>query len=130
MPRGGKRKGSGRKSTWKSGCKFEDTKLIRVPKAIADELLNIAHKLDSGETLDLVTKPKGQLSLLGESSLEIIKDNLLNGVELAKRLGVSSAAFTPVLKKGEEAFKKYTVERDPDSIAWKREGRKYKPILD
>lgn len=56
MPRGGHREKSGRKSTWKSGCKFEDTKLIRVPRAIADQLLEIAHKIDTGESLDLVTK--------------------------------------------------------------------------
>ena len=56
MPRGGRRDGAGRKSTWVSGCKFEDTKLIRVPVAIADRLLEIAHKLDSGETIDLETK--------------------------------------------------------------------------
>jgi hypothetical protein len=56
MPRGGRRDGSGRKSTWVSGCKFEDTKLIRVPTAIANKLLEIAHKLDSGEIIDLETE--------------------------------------------------------------------------
>lgn len=57
MPRGGYREKAGRPSTWKSGCKFSETKLIRVPTAIADQLLEIAHKLDSGESLDLVTIP-------------------------------------------------------------------------
>jgi hypothetical protein len=56
MPRGGHREKSGRKSTWKSGCKFEDTKLIRVPKAIAPKLLEIAHNLDANEALDLATE--------------------------------------------------------------------------
>ena len=129
MPRGGKREGSGRKSTWKSGCKFEDTKLIRVPKAIADDVLEIAHKLDSGDSLDSVTKPKGQLSLLGESGLEIKENTRLSGVELATRLSISSAAFTPVLKRGAEAFKKYTCARDPDGIAWIRDGKRYRPSL-
>ena len=46
MPRGGKRKGAGRPSSWKSGCRFEDTKLIRVPKVIADQVLEYAHQLD------------------------------------------------------------------------------------
>ena len=127
MPRGGKRKGSGRKSTWKSGCKFEDTKLIRVPKAIAPQILEIAHKLDSGESLDLVTK---QLSLLEEVGSEISKDTRLTGVALGQRLGVASAALTPPLKKGEEAFKKYTKERDPKGIAWIKDGRKYRPATD
>jgi hypothetical protein len=56
MPRGGRRDGSGRKSTWVSGCKFEDTKLIRVPSFISDKLLEIAHKIDSGEDIDSETK--------------------------------------------------------------------------
>lgn len=56
MPRGGHREKSGRKSTWKSGCSFGETKLIRVPRAIADQLLEIAHNLDAGESLDLVTE--------------------------------------------------------------------------
>ena len=49
MPRGGKRAGAGRKSSWPSGCGREDTKLIRVPIALADELLEIAHRLDGGD---------------------------------------------------------------------------------
>ena len=45
MTRGGYREKAGRKSTWVSGCKFEETKLIRVPIAISDRVLEIAHKL-------------------------------------------------------------------------------------
>jgi len=56
MARGGQRDGAGRKSTWTSGCKFEQTKLIRVPSNISDKVLEIAHKLDSGENIDLETK--------------------------------------------------------------------------
>lgn len=61
MPRGGRREKAGRKSTWTSGCRFEDTKLIRVPAAIASELLEIAHKLDSGEAIDLETKSNNKI---------------------------------------------------------------------
>ncbi len=56
--RGGARKGAGRKTTWESGCTQKDTKPIRVPKAIASELLVIAHKLDRGESLESDTKSK------------------------------------------------------------------------
>ena len=45
---GGIRKGAGRSSTWASGCQFSETKLIRVPKILAEELLDIAHQLDAG----------------------------------------------------------------------------------
>jgi len=55
MAQGGKRTGAGRKSTWHSGCPFTDTKLIRVPIALAEEVLEIAHRLDAGETIDFVT---------------------------------------------------------------------------
>ncbi|NEP61331.1 MAG: hypothetical protein F6K31_30975 [Symploca sp. SIO2G7] len=51
MPRGGKRDGSGRPSTWSSGCRFQDTKLIRVPKSIADRVLKYAHDVDMGRDL-------------------------------------------------------------------------------
>lgn len=56
--RGGSREGAGRKTTWASGCKQENTKLIRVPKAIATQLLEIAHELDAGEAIDLDTESK------------------------------------------------------------------------
>src|SRR5436190_9662955 len=56
MSRGGKREKAGRPSSWASGCKFEDTKLIRVPAAIADRLLEIAHRLDANEFFELETK--------------------------------------------------------------------------
>ena len=129
MPRGGQRQGSGRKSTWESGCKFEDTKLIRVPKAIALRVLEIAHKIDSDEAFDLATKSNRQLNLLGEPTPEITKETRLSGVALGRRLGIASAALTPY-KDNPEALAKYTRERDPDGISWVREGKKYRPILD
>lgn len=43
--RGGKRKGSGRRSTWST----TDTKVIRVPVSLADQLLEIARYLDGQE---------------------------------------------------------------------------------
>jgi hypothetical protein len=52
MPRGGKRDGAGRPTGWSSGVQFKDTKLIRVPKHLAERLLDIAHRLDEGEDLD------------------------------------------------------------------------------
>ena len=61
MPRGGHREKAGRKSTWVSGCKFEDTKLIRVPATIAAQLLEIAHKLDGGEAIDSDTKSNNEI---------------------------------------------------------------------
>jgi hypothetical protein len=126
MSRGGHREKAGRPSTWKSGCKFSETKLIRVPTAIADHLLEIAHRLDSGETLDLVTK---QLSLSIPQSILVNSNTRLSGVELGRRLNVSSAALNPYVNLGNEALANYTRSKDPDGIAWVREGRKYKPLI-
>lgn len=55
MPRGGKREKAGRKTTWESGVKFEETSPIRVPNHIKDKLLEIAHRLDAGEDFDSVS---------------------------------------------------------------------------
>lgn len=55
MPRGGKRDGAGRPSVWQ----HKETKLVRIPVAIADQLMDIAHKLDRGEVLDFVTNSVG-----------------------------------------------------------------------
>lgn len=47
MPRGGYRENAGGKSTWKCG----KTTTIRVPVALAEQLKEIARKLDDGESL-------------------------------------------------------------------------------
>ena len=47
--RGGKRDRSGRPSSWSTGIRQKDTKVIRVPKYIASQVLKYAHDLDKGE---------------------------------------------------------------------------------
>lgn len=54
MPRGGKRPGAGSKPTWKHG----KTKTIRVPIALADEILEFARKLDEGNVIEHDTESK------------------------------------------------------------------------
>ena len=54
MPRGGSRKGAGRKSAWNN----KETTVIRVPKVFAEQLLGIAQRLDRGESIEFVTKSK------------------------------------------------------------------------
>lgn len=71
MPRGGKRKGAGRKSRWKSS----ETVAVRVPKQYVEQILEFAHRLDDGKTFEQEPKfeqvlkkpdltPPGQMSLL------------------------------------------------------------------
>lgn len=53
MP-GGKREGAGRKSSWIRG----KTTVIRVPEALADEVLRLAHLLDEGKPIGDITQSK------------------------------------------------------------------------
>ena len=58
---GGRRDGAGRKSTWASKARKEDSKLVRVPGYIASEVLKAAHYIDAGgvinyNTFDLVNQ--------------------------------------------------------------------------
>jgi hypothetical protein len=50
--RGGRRANAGRKPTWKN----QDTITIRVPKIIATQVILLARRLDSGETIELITE--------------------------------------------------------------------------
>lgn len=56
MPRGGYRLGAGGKSSWLHG----KTKVIRVPEALAEKLLEIARALDTGVSLTEVTESKNE----------------------------------------------------------------------
>ncbi|GAB4212680.1 MAG: hypothetical protein OHK0012_07380 [Synechococcales cyanobacterium] len=52
MGRGGARPGAGAKGSWESGR----TKTIRVPESLADDVLELARRLDEGETFDSDTE--------------------------------------------------------------------------
>lgn len=85
MPRGGYRENAGRKSKWRSG----KTKMIRVPIQIADQLLEIAQKLDQG------------VSIENES---ISNDIDLTGVSLVNLNGKKAVALVDLLKAGYEIY--------------------------
>ncbi len=82
MARGGQREGAGRKSTWDSGAKFEDTTVIRIPKNIKDKVSVIAYKLDAGDDIDLDSNSKIQglesKLLLLQSDNEVLINQLQN----------------------------------------------------
>ncbi len=63
--RGGRRENAGRKPIWNN----KDTITIRVPKLIATQVMELAHRLDSGENIELYTKSKA------EDSDFVIKSN-------------------------------------------------------
>ena len=66
MPRGGARENSGRKPKWNLG----ETKAIRVPVAIADTILEIARRLDEGETAESIVIPRAAGITMPEPSRE------------------------------------------------------------
>ncbi len=51
MPKGGKREGAGRPSRWGTG----KIKTIRVPEAIADQVMELAIALNEGKKVHIVT---------------------------------------------------------------------------
>jgi hypothetical protein len=150
MSRGGIRENAGRKSTWKSGCKFSQTKLIRVPIALVDQLLEIAHKLDSGEVLDLVTKQKslpitpsiddtpvispGQMSLLEQTvfpesdSVTNSKTVLipLSGRALGRHLNVSRGKISS--RKLDPDFEEWTRSIDGTGWVYNEQDKLYYPV--
>ena len=70
---GGRREGAGRKTTWASGARKEDSKLVRVPGYIATDVLKAAHYIDAGGVinyqLDSVTQSDGhQLDSVTQSN--------------------------------------------------------------
>jgi hypothetical protein len=78
MSRGGKRKGAGRKNQWKSGCSLEETTVIRVPRYLKDEISKLAHRLDAGEEVDLVTKSMKDRNDYLEGKVLELEKKLLN----------------------------------------------------
>jgi hypothetical protein len=84
MVRGGKRTGSGGKFKWNLG----KTKVIRVPEAIADQVLALAGELDQSGYIDHVTSSKVvdlsgiSVSTINGNSYIFLKDLLFMGYEI------------------------------------------------
>ena len=110
MPRGGKRKGAGRKSSWQNN----ETVLIRVPKVLASQLIDIAHKLDEGKSLESVTQSK-------QMPMDFLDGpGPLSQRALAQRLGLNSNGTVGFSKKkfGWRKFAKWAYMHDPDDLYW------------
>ncbi len=157
MSRGGRRKGAGRKTAWESGCSFSETTVIRVPKVLKDEILEIAHRLDAGEEVDLVSKSlrerndylegkvlelKKQLlnqkeivtkSKVEEKQVELELDTkskiMLTGLQLSiNRFGMGkNAASDNKRRKTKEEFAQWSQSKDPDGITWIPDKNYYVP---
>jgi gamma-glutamylcysteine synthetase len=84
--RGGVREKAGRKSSWVSGCRQEETKLIRVPEKLAKQLNEIAHRLDAGEVIDLDTKSIREENVHLKREVALLKQQLIQSSEEINRL--------------------------------------------
>lgn len=127
MSRGGRRDGSGRKSSWKSGCSFKETKLIRIPSILADQVLEIAHWLDNGGLIEKVTKSnEPKLESLSNTILEIETNSKEEYTEaaFARLIGINRNTLKGRKKKylegitSESDFCAYLREQDPLSRNW------------
>lgn len=129
MPRGGRRKGAGRKTAWESGCSFEETTVVRVPKYLKDEILEIAHRLDAGEEIDLVSKSlRDKNDYLEGKVLELEKE-----LNQPKQLKLSSFETVTKSKKymakiRDELLKSLPVSKS--SPVYKDEKRKYDRFIE
>lgn len=105
MPRGGYHPNAsrwGRKSGWLNDSV---TKTIRVPEALADQVLDIAHKLDEGYIIDCDTKANEQVSkLLAElEQLRSERDQLDREVnELHAKIGDLDLELTNLKQQPQE----------------------------
>ena len=83
MPRGGQREGSGSKSGWKHG----KTKVIRVPEALADQIVEYARKLDEGKVNDDAKQITSLLKVIDLSDISLISISGQMGVKLSDLVG-------------------------------------------
>lgn len=86
MARGGYREGAGGKPTWKHG----KTKTIRVPEALADQIIKYARDLDEGKIQQA----------LENKELEPLKVVDLGGVNLKAIDGQMGVKLSDLVKKG------------------------------
>lgn len=97
MTRGGFRKGAGGVSTWKSG----KTKTIRVPEALADEILVIARAMDSGEKFISQSKEKSISRSKAVSDVVTESKTLdLTGISIRQNNGIISVHLEDLVKAG------------------------------
>ena len=118
MPRGGKREGAGRKLGWSR----PDTKVIRVPSALSDRLLEIAHWLDSGGEVSFRSsvEPAPERKRIGFESAFNLRPHpslkALSGRGLARRF--SKAPSTVNSRRDRADFIPWSSANDPEQVPW------------
>ncbi len=101
MTRGGRRLGAGSKATWKHG----KTRTIRVPEVLAEQILDIARKLDEG-LLPMTNWDEGLSPLPAQKTEAIIERDTeskvidLSGISIRACNGKSSVYLEDLAKAG------------------------------
>lgn len=91
MARGGYREGSGGVSTWRHG----KTKTIRVPEALAVQILEIARELDEGKML----VPQRECIIDSVTESKVLD---LSGISIRQTNGIISVYLEDLVKAGYE----------------------------
>lgn len=140
MSRGGSRPNSGRKSLWKN----TPTQTIRVPAALAEQLLEIAHELDEDEISGSVPESNFENVSKSKSSIDsdtepekviefVTKSFAISTSALSERFGIPRNTMKRHIADMTGAeLAEYTREHDPDGFAWERcdEPAMFRPILE
>ena len=69
MPRGGHRENSGRKLKWNLG----KTTAVRIPEVIAGTILEVAKRLDRGESIESIVPPESEATTVQLSAANLGK---------------------------------------------------------
>jgi hypothetical protein len=89
MTRGGAREGAGGKSTWNNG----KTKTIRVPEALADQVLEYAKRLDKGAIEPLPERAIEPVTVSKVINLSGISIQIYNGKLVVYLEDLAKAGF-------------------------------------
>lgn len=111
MPRGGKRENSGRKSAWH----HSPSTVIRVPEVLATQILEVAHHLDQGGIIEIVTEPEKPIIetvTKPKSPAPVEGDGWLTTREAWSQLGEPKAWNTFRKMKPQALLNEYGVEID------------------
>lgn len=118
MPRGGKRVGAGVKSTWKHG----KTKSVRIPIALADEVLRYARELDRNVVIERETESKNLSTKdIMERETESKVTNL-SGISIRQHEGAISIYLEDLVRAG------YQIQ--PETVSKLVEARIQKLLVD
>lgn len=99
MPRGGVRSNSGAKGKWKHG----KTKSIRVPEALAEQILEYARNLDESATIESETESKTNYTPIFDSVTESKAINL-SGVSIRVCNGKSAVLLEDLVEIGYDLY--------------------------